>query len=38
MARLAAHTTAPNLRTTPPYTTTILLLFLRHLPNYGLLV
>ena len=34
MARLAAHTAAPNPRTTPPYTTTLRLHFLHSLPTY----
>ena len=35
MTRLAACTATPNLRPAPPYTTTILLRFLDHLPTYG---
>ena len=38
MARLAAHATAPNLRTNPRYTTTILLYLLYYLPTHGPLV
>ncbi len=34
MARLAAHTTAPNPRTNPPCTTTTRLRFLHCLPPY----
>ena len=35
MARLAAHTAAPNPRTTPPYTTTTQLRSLHSLPTYS---
>ena len=35
MARLAAHTTAPNPRTTSPCTTTVRLRFLNSLPTYN---
>jgi len=38
MARLAAHATAPNLRTRPPYTTTILSYFLDQLLTHSLLI